>query len=122
MSSNDPDPYRILGVSPTATPAQITYAYRTRLRAEHPDTRRSPSSPTADERLRQVLAAYALIRDPGRRADYDRTTTTWRANLRVPTSPDRTDTGPVQIPINHHHNSFTAEHPPLWAGLVRRHS
>ena len=122
MRRNDLDPYRILGVPPTATRAQITHAYRTRLRAEHPDTRRAPSSPTADERLRQVLAAYALIRDPARRADHDRTDTTPRRHgLRVETPRNRIHISPVQIPINHHHNSFTIEHPPLWAGPVRRH-
>ena len=35
----NPDPYLVLGVSPTATQAEITHAYRTRLRAHHPDTR-----------------------------------------------------------------------------------
>ncbi len=30
------DPYLVLGVSPTATQAEITHAYRTRLRAHHP--------------------------------------------------------------------------------------
>lgn len=54
------DPYLVLGVSPTATQAEITHAYRTRLRAHHPDTRQTPSSLTADEHLRQLLAAYAL--------------------------------------------------------------
>jgi curved DNA-binding protein CbpA len=66
MVRENPDPYLVLGVSPNATQAQITHAYRTRLRAHHPDTRRSLSSQTADDRLRQVLAAYALLRDPAR--------------------------------------------------------
>ena len=34
----NPDPYLVLGVSPTATQAEITHAYRDRLRAHHPDT------------------------------------------------------------------------------------
>src|SRR5215211_5513742 len=68
------DPYVVLGVSPTATQAQITHAYRTRLRAHHPDTRDAPSSGCADEHLREVLAAYALLRDPARRAHYDEAT------------------------------------------------
>jgi hypothetical protein len=68
----DPDPYLVLGVPPTATQAEITHAYRTHLRAHHPDTRPARSAHTADEHLRQVLAAYALLRDPARRADYDR--------------------------------------------------
>ena len=33
MVREDPDPYLVLGVLPTATQAEITHAYRTRLRA-----------------------------------------------------------------------------------------
>jgi curved DNA-binding protein CbpA len=67
MVREHPDPYLVLGVSPTATQAEITHAYRTRLRAHHPDTRRPPASKTADDDLRQVLAAYGLLRDSARR-------------------------------------------------------
>jgi curved DNA-binding protein CbpA len=49
----DPDPYLVLGVPPTATQAEITHAYRTHLRAHHPDTRPARSAHTADEHLRQ---------------------------------------------------------------------
>jgi len=75
MARQNPNPYLVLGVSPTATQAEITHAYRTRLRAHHPDTRHTPPSQTADDDLRQVLAAYDLLRDPARRAGYDRATT-----------------------------------------------
>jgi hypothetical protein len=123
----NPDPYLVLGVSPTATQAEITHAYRTRLRAHHPDTRRPQSSQTADEHLRQVLAAYALLRDPARRADHDRATAL--AAKPPPHSPqgpipvDRPRTGGVQIPISYRTtNTSTARgsSPPLWAGPVRR--
>lgn len=106
----DPDPYLILGVPSAASQAEITHAYRARLRDHHPDTRSSPSSRGADERLRQVLDAYALLRDPARRADYDRASTD--------------SAGRVDIPITHRRNaSRTAAEPspPLWAGPVRRH-
>ena len=84
----NPDPYLVLGVSPTATQAEITHAYRTRLRAHHPDTRHAPSPQTADEHLRQVLAAYALLRDPARRADYDRATARAANTTAEPTRAD----------------------------------
>src|ERR1700744_887865 len=74
MVRTNPDPYRVLGVPPTATQAEITHAYRTHLRAHHPDTRPAQSAHTADDYLRQVLAAYALLRAPARRAAYDRLT------------------------------------------------
>jgi DnaJ-class molecular chaperone len=102
------DPYSVLGVSPTATHAEITHAYRRRLRDHHPDIRSRESNSEADERLRQVLEAYALLRDPHRRAVYDRA------------HPAHQDTGPVPIPVTHHDSA--ADQPPLWAGPVRRHS
>jgi DnaJ-class molecular chaperone len=58
--------------------------------------------------LRQVLEAYALLRDPHRRAAYDRA------------HPNHQDTGPVPIPVTH--NDSADDQPPLWAGPVRRHS
>lgn len=84
------DPYAVLGLSPTATPDEITHAYRTQVRAFHPDTRTTPKSalPPADEQLRQVLAAYALLRDTQRRARYDRQAARDnRATQRRPTVP-----------------------------------
>jgi hypothetical protein len=102
------DPYSVLGVSPTATQAEITHAYRRHLRDHHPDIRSRESNSEADERLRQVLEAYALLRDPHRRAAYDRA------------HPAHQDTGPVPIPVTH--NDSAADQPPLSAGPVRRHS
>ena len=123
----NPDPYLVLGVSPTATQAEITHAYRTRLRAHHPDTRQTPSSQTADEHLRQLLAAYALLRDPTRRADYDRATAhTATPPSNSPTGPtpaDRPLAGAIQIPITYRNAAVPAPDvaaPPLWAGPVRR--
>jgi curved DNA-binding protein CbpA len=124
----NPDPYLVLGVSPTATQAEITHAYRTRLRAHHPDTRQTPSSQTADEHLRQLLAAYALLRDPTRRADYDRATAhTATPPSNSPTGPtpaDRPLAGAIQIPITYRNATTPAPDvaaPPLRAGPVRRH-
>jgi DnaJ-class molecular chaperone len=100
-----PDPYTVLGVSPTATHAEITHAYRRHLRDQHPDVSSQESNPDANERLRQILAAYALLRDPTRRAVYDRA------------HPSLEDTGPVQIQVTHLDSS--GDESPLWAGPVR---
>src|ERR1700757_4173284 len=119
----NPDPSLVWGVAPTAPQAEITHAYRTHLRAHHPDTRPARSAHAADEHLRQVLAAYALLRDPARRADSDRLITkTQPPPPTVPTPPDHPPAGPVQIPIPHRrHHTHTAPvpPPPLWAGPVR---
>ena len=102
------DPYRVLGVSPSATQAQIVHAYRARLRAHHPDTRNAPPSPGTDEQLQQVLAAYALLRDPARRAAHDAATAR-------PAAPDS-----FEIRVTHRTQARTTT-PPLRVGPLRRH-
>lgn len=80
-SSQQPDPYAVLGVDPTATAEQITHAYRALLRRHHPDARAQSRTdqihadpvPADDARLQLVLTAYAVLRDPAQRANYDRT-------------------------------------------------
>jgi curved DNA-binding protein CbpA len=68
------DPYAVLGVPATATADEIRRAYLRQVRVHHLDTRPAhlQSKPFADEPLRRVVAAYALLRDPERRAGYDR--------------------------------------------------
>lgn len=62
------DPYRVLGVGPDATATEITASYRAKVLALHPDTQSEPANPAL---LADVLDAYALLRDPERRAAYD---------------------------------------------------
>lgn len=75
MTTKRPDLYAVLGLTPQATQDQIGHAYRALLRRHHPDTRpRGDESQDAlsDAALQQVLAAYAVLGDPARRAGYDR--------------------------------------------------
>jgi DnaJ-class molecular chaperone len=64
------DPYRVLNVSRQAGPAAIKAAYRELAKRLHPD--RNPGDAGAEQRFKQVTQAYELLRDPGRRAQYDR--------------------------------------------------
>lgn len=98
--------YRVLGVAPTATHEEILRAYRGMLRRTHPDTRSAASCAQSDELLRQVLAAYAVLRDPQRRADYDRRRA---ASASGPPTPVRVHWYPARFSI------------PLRAGPVTRH-
>lgn len=69
------DPYRVLGLTSSASQAEITRAYHRLLREHHPDTRTPDAyipDPEVDERLQLVLAAYSLLRDPERRAAHDK--------------------------------------------------
>ena len=62
------DPYIVLGVPRQASAAQIARAYRRAARASHPDSGVAGSA----ERFRVVSDAYDQLRDPRRRAMYDR--------------------------------------------------
>ena len=62
------DYYAILGVSPTAEEVVIHAAYRALIRHYHPD---SNADPEAHERAGAITAAYAVLRDPAKRAAYD---------------------------------------------------
>ena len=66
----DRDYYDILGVAPGATAEEIKQAYRRLARASHPD--RNPDDPAAEERFKEAAAAYEVLSDPTRRANYDR--------------------------------------------------
>jgi molecular chaperone DnaJ len=75
MSGSTPDPYGLLGVLPAATAREIARAYRRLLRDHHPDTstgRPHGAGPDHPLPLDEVRAAYALLRDPAARAEYDR--------------------------------------------------
>ncbi len=66
MSQNH---YQILGVSATASPADIKQAYKRLAVALHPD--KHGGNPLYEERFKAVAVAYGVLNDPARRAAYD---------------------------------------------------
>ena len=63
------DYYKVLGVSPSATDKEITKAYRKLARKLHPDA--NADDATAEEKFKEVSAAYDVLGDGERRAQYD---------------------------------------------------
>jgi molecular chaperone DnaJ len=63
------DLYAVLGVAKDADGKAISRAYRKLARELHPDTH--PDDPAAAERFKEVTAAYDVIGDPTKRAEYD---------------------------------------------------
>src|SRR5437879_10462009 len=69
-SNGKRDYYEVLGVSRSASDAEIKSAYRKLAMQYHPD--RNPNNPDAEEKFKECSEAYAILADQDKRARYDR--------------------------------------------------
>ena len=64
------NPYEVLGVARDATDADIKKAYHKLVMKYHPD--RNPDNKDAEEKFKEVNNAFDILKDPQKRAAYDR--------------------------------------------------
>ncbi|MGO4406327.1 DnaJ C-terminal domain-containing protein [Bosea sp. RAF48] len=63
------NPYEVLGVASTASPAEIQSAYRKLAKKLHPDL--NPGDKTAEDKFKEVAVAYDLLSDADKRRRFD---------------------------------------------------
>lgn len=69
MANNERDPYAVLGVARDADPKVIKKAYRKLAAQFHPD--QNPDDDAAEDRFKEIAAAYSIVGDSEKRARYD---------------------------------------------------
>src|SRR5258708_7899005 len=80
MAADYQDYYPALRVPRDASEQDIRRAYRKLARENHPDVNKDPG---AEDRFKRVAEAYEVLRDPEKRARYDRLGSGWRAGQDV---------------------------------------
>ena len=78
------DYYGTLGVDKGATAEEIQKAYRKLARKYHPDINKSSE---AENRFKEINEAHEVLKDPDKRAKYDRFGSAWKQAQRTGTPP-----------------------------------
>ena len=79
------DYYETMGVARDAAPDEIKRSYRRLARKFHPDVSEEPD---AEERFKEIQEAYEVLKDPEKRAAYDRFGADWKAGQDFRPPPD----------------------------------
>jgi DnaJ-class molecular chaperone len=68
-----PNYYQLLGVTYTASRAELTRAYREKMKVIHPDRKRPEYRAAAEELAKRLNVAYTTLSNPAKRTAYDQT-------------------------------------------------
>jgi curved DNA-binding protein len=79
------DYYKIMGVSRNVTQDDLKKTYRKLAREFHPDVSKAPN---AEQRFKEINEAYEVLKDPEKRAAYDRLGSNWRNGDQFRPPPD----------------------------------
>ena len=79
------DYYKIMGVARDASQDDVKKAYRRLARQYHPDV---SDKPDAEQRFKDLGEAYAVLKDPEKRAAYDQLGANWKSGQEFRPPPD----------------------------------
>jgi curved DNA-binding protein len=79
------DYYEVMGVARDASSEQIKHAYRQLARKHHPDVNKAKD---AEVRFKELGEAYAVLKDPQKRAAYDQLGANWKTGQDFQPPPD----------------------------------